>query len=174
VSDDADRAIDDALTDLKDLIEMRVRREQRVDQLNGLPNNVALDARVHEVITVGCPYWIAFVEVDRFKSINDQFGYSAARWASPCAARTAGRRSLVRRCRRWCHPPCSRGFDRAVPAAFIRAIVVWLDLTRGPTTGVAAAAGAAPGRPLRRRATRRRSGRRIGQLRTYASAARMM
>lgn len=76
-----DDDIREALTALERLILERVRAEQRRDQLTSLPNGAALNAGINErLLAKGsvAPFWIAFVEVDRFKSINDKFGYEHA------------------------------------------------------------------------------------------------
>lgn len=73
-----DERIRAALEDLNRLIAERVQREQRRDQLTGLPNELALDESFERHLEEGRDIWAAFVEVDRFKSINDRFGYQKA------------------------------------------------------------------------------------------------
>lgn len=72
-----DEQLQTAIKQLEKLIQLRVQHEQRRDQLTGLRNDRALreeiSARLEE-----SQFWIAFVEVDRFKSINDRFGYENA------------------------------------------------------------------------------------------------
>ncbi len=76
VSDD-DRPIHDALARLVELIEARVHRERLRDQLTGLPNDLALSEFLEEHVESEA-MWVAFVEIDKFKSINDKFGYEDA------------------------------------------------------------------------------------------------
>jgi diguanylate cyclase (GGDEF)-like protein len=73
-----DEPIRAALADLNRLIIERVRREQRRDQLTGLSNDLALDEFLEQHLERGIDIWAAFIEVDKFKSINDQFGYQNA------------------------------------------------------------------------------------------------
>ncbi len=73
-----DEKIQETIARLETLVAERVRAEQLVDQLTRLPNGVALAEAIQKKIDDGKPFWLAFVEVDRFKSINDQFGYDAA------------------------------------------------------------------------------------------------
>lgn len=73
-----DERIKAALEDLNRLIIERVRREQRRDQLTGLPNDLALDEFLEQHIERETDIWAAFIEVDKFKSINDRFGYQNA------------------------------------------------------------------------------------------------
>lgn len=76
-----DDDIREALTALERLILERVRAEQLRDQLTSLPNGAALNAAIKERLLVQgavAPFWVAFIEVDRFKSINDKFGYEHA------------------------------------------------------------------------------------------------
>jgi diguanylate cyclase (GGDEF)-like protein len=75
VTDDIQAALDQ----LKGLIVGRVRAEQLRDQLTGLPNLAALQETIRTRLAPKAPpFWIAFVEVDRFKTINDRFGYANA------------------------------------------------------------------------------------------------
>lgn len=76
--DPDDEQIKAALEDLNRLIVERVRREQRRDQLTGLPNELALDELIDHHIEQRAELWAAFIEVDKFKSINDRFGYQNA------------------------------------------------------------------------------------------------
>lgn len=73
-----DQHIKAALEELNRLIAERVKREQRRDQLTGLPNGLALDEALATHIERGRDVWAAFIEVDKFKSINDRFGYQRA------------------------------------------------------------------------------------------------
>lgn len=74
-TDDEIRA---ALEQLRTLIAARVRGEQLRDQLTGLPNLAALNETVRTCIEQNASFWVAFVEIDRFKTINDRFGYASA------------------------------------------------------------------------------------------------
>ena len=67
-----------ALDALQGLIAKRVRHEQTRDQLTGLGNDLALTAALDECVRDGGPFWCAFIEVDRFKSLNTKFGYASA------------------------------------------------------------------------------------------------
>ncbi len=73
-----DSQIDEALENLRTLIQGRVRHEQLRDQLTLLPNATALHEALDERLNDPSNWWVAFVEVDRFKSINDRFGYENA------------------------------------------------------------------------------------------------
>ncbi len=67
--------LSDAIENLQVLIAERVRLEQRRDQLTGLPNNLAVMADLADRIKSKSPFWVAFIEVDRFKSLNSRFGH---------------------------------------------------------------------------------------------------
>lgn len=71
-------AIDKSISDLRSRIEQAVRAEQLRHQLTGLPNKAALDESVREAIEGGRRFWLAFIEIDRFKQVNDRFGYDLA------------------------------------------------------------------------------------------------
>lgn len=75
---DADEPVERALVALKAAIQDRVRAEQLIDRLTGLSNDEALAEWLRAKIDDGDDFWIAFIEVDRFKNINDQHGYQAA------------------------------------------------------------------------------------------------
>lgn len=70
--------VESALQALKEALSERIRAEQRLDQLTGLPNLLARDELLRELLTSPGDFVVAFVEVDRFKSINSKFGYEAA------------------------------------------------------------------------------------------------
>lgn len=70
--------VEAALEALKDALAERIRQEQRVDQLTGLANLVARDEMIKELVTRPGDFTVAFMEVDRFKWINSQFGYEGA------------------------------------------------------------------------------------------------
>lgn len=71
-------SIDKTIDDLRRLIEQAVRDEQLRHQLTGLPNERALQEHIQRAISGGGAFWVAFLEIDRFKSINDRFGYVLA------------------------------------------------------------------------------------------------
>lgn len=75
---DADEPVENALEALRDAIRARIRAEQLLDRLTRLPNDEALVEFLSSSIEEDDPFWAAFVEVDKFKSINDDFGYDEA------------------------------------------------------------------------------------------------
>jgi len=66
------------LAQLHAAVREQLRGEQLTDRLTRLANNEALSEWLQEKVESGQDFWIAFVEVDRFKSINDEFGYESA------------------------------------------------------------------------------------------------
>lgn len=70
--------VDVALAALRGAITERVRSESMRDHLTGLGNQLALKAEIETRIRAQRAFWIAFVEVNRFKSVNDRFGYDNA------------------------------------------------------------------------------------------------
>lgn len=74
----ADDEITKAMDRLRGTISARVRHEQLRDQLTGLPNLAGLNEDIGKRLETAKPFWVAFVEVDRFKSINDEFSYENA------------------------------------------------------------------------------------------------
>jgi diguanylate cyclase (GGDEF)-like protein len=68
----------DAINRLEDVIEQSVRSAERVDRLTGLRNGMALNEHLETLATGNESFWVAFVEVDRFKSLNDRFGHEKA------------------------------------------------------------------------------------------------
>jgi diguanylate cyclase (GGDEF)-like protein len=75
---ESDQAVDDALDALRDAIRDRVEAEQLRDNLTNLASDLALTEWIEENAEEGTDFWVAFLEVDRFKSINDQYGYQDA------------------------------------------------------------------------------------------------
>lgn len=75
---DLDQEIDEAFVALRRMIVDRVRAEQLRDRLTGLDNDESLREWIQRRIEDGISFWLAFLEVDRFKGINDRFGYSDA------------------------------------------------------------------------------------------------
>jgi diguanylate cyclase (GGDEF)-like protein len=70
--------IDAALAQLHAAVREQLRGEQLTDRLTQLANNQALSEWLQEKVESGEDFWIAFVEIDRFKSVNDEFGYESA------------------------------------------------------------------------------------------------
>ncbi len=72
-------AIEETLSRLRSQVEAAVREEQLRDQLTGLANGAGLTEDLTQLLGQGeGEFWVAFIEVDRFKRINDEFGYEAA------------------------------------------------------------------------------------------------
>lgn len=74
----SDDEIQRTLDRLREMIAERVRAEQLRDQLTGLSNLAGLNEEIRRRLTDPKPFWLAFIEVDRFKSINDEFSYENA------------------------------------------------------------------------------------------------
>ncbi|MEZ4322505.1 MAG: GGDEF domain-containing protein [Myxococcota bacterium] len=70
--------VSDALAQVQTLIEEIVRHEQLRDVLTGLPNDAALTAELIRAVESNEDFWCAFVEIDHFKRLNDNFGYQRA------------------------------------------------------------------------------------------------
>jgi diguanylate cyclase (GGDEF)-like protein len=70
--------IEAALEGLRAAVRKAVRAEQLVDRLTHLGNDEALGEWLQDQIDRGAEFWLAFIEVDRFKNINDEFGYELA------------------------------------------------------------------------------------------------
>ena len=70
--------IDAALVQLHAAVRQQLRGEQLTDRLTRLANDEALSEWLEEKIESGADFWIAFVEIDRFKNVNDEFGYESA------------------------------------------------------------------------------------------------
>lgn len=75
---DEDERIRTAMEELHRLIVARVGRERRLDHLTDLPNGLALVEAINRHLGEGRHLWAAFVEIDKFKSVNDRFGYENA------------------------------------------------------------------------------------------------
>lgn len=75
---DASRRIQDAVDEVRRVISEVVRAEQLRDQLTGLPNDTALMESLAGLFEANQAFWCAFVEIDRFKVVNDTFGYAPA------------------------------------------------------------------------------------------------
>jgi diguanylate cyclase (GGDEF)-like protein len=78
MKNEADPEIENQLEQLRAAILAVVRREQRVDRLTGLANDEALNEWIAERIEDEDPFWLAFVEVDHFKAINQKYEYENA------------------------------------------------------------------------------------------------
>lgn len=77
--EDGDRQIQEALKALEALIRERVRIEQQHCPLTHLPNLLALKQTLNEfVASTDTAFWAAFLEIDKFKSVNDRFGHENA------------------------------------------------------------------------------------------------
>ena len=61
------------------------------DPLTGLANRRAWDRQLSlkwaQAQSSGQPLWLAIVDLDRFKTVNDRDGYAGGDWALECAAR---------------------------------------------------------------------------------------
>jgi diguanylate cyclase (GGDEF)-like protein len=75
---DPSEPIEEALEALRSAVGRVVREEQLRDQLTGLGNDQALTEWIKGAIEQQDPFWTAFLEVDRFKEINDRYGYTNA------------------------------------------------------------------------------------------------
>lgn len=76
--DSSDKQINDAVHKVRELITEVVRLEQWRDQLTGLPNDVALNSVLEQLVNDNKRFWFAFIEIDKFKSINDRYSYAQA------------------------------------------------------------------------------------------------
>ena len=74
VAKDLDSSIEDC--DRLAQRENELRIAAMTDALTGLPNRHALKDEVTRLTTSACPYSVILIDVDRFKSINDQFGHA--------------------------------------------------------------------------------------------------
>ncbi|MEO6354521.1 MAG: diguanylate cyclase, partial [Burkholderiaceae bacterium] len=61
--------------------EAKLQYQAHHDALTGLPNRALLQDRLNQAIAYSaryaCPIWIAFVDLDRFKLVNDSLGHKA-------------------------------------------------------------------------------------------------
>lgn len=59
--------------------EAKLLVQAQYDSLTGLPNRILLNDRIHQAIEFsnrsGNPFWLAFMDIDKFKFINDSFGH---------------------------------------------------------------------------------------------------
>ena len=70
--------IDGKLAELRALIVEAVRAEEMIDKLTELGSGNMLNSVIQTYIDDNTPFWAAFIEVDKFKSVNDEFGYDNA------------------------------------------------------------------------------------------------
>jgi diguanylate cyclase (GGDEF)-like protein len=73
-----DESIREALERLQFLIRERVDAERRRDLLTGLENELGRNQRIEQAVKEKTLAWLAFVEVDKFKSLNTRYGYDQA------------------------------------------------------------------------------------------------
>lgn len=66
---------DELLLRVKNLLEA-TRREREANPLTGLPGNRAIERELTERIAAGRDFSCMYIDIDRFKSFNDQYGYS--------------------------------------------------------------------------------------------------
>jgi diguanylate cyclase (GGDEF)-like protein len=78
VSEPEPNEIDLLIEQLRGAIERQVHQEQLVDKLTRLGNDEALSNWIEQQLSLNKDFWLAFVEVDKFKDINDAFGYANA------------------------------------------------------------------------------------------------
>ncbi|MCK6514543.1 GGDEF domain-containing protein [Myxococcota bacterium] len=78
MSSSSDQSIQRAVDEVRRLITDAVRQEQFRDQLTELFNDAALMENLQQMVEAGQKFWCAFFEIDRFKEVNDKFGYSQA------------------------------------------------------------------------------------------------
>lgn len=74
----SEQSIQNAVDEVRRLITEAVRQEQFRDQLTELFNDAALMGNLQQMVEAGQKFWCAFFEIDRFKEVNDKFGYSQA------------------------------------------------------------------------------------------------
>lgn len=56
-------------------VEKKMEFMAHYDSLTGLPNRSAIMVRIDEEIRSGSPFAILFIDLDRFKRVNDQYGH---------------------------------------------------------------------------------------------------
>ena len=66
---------DELLLRVSNLLEA-TRREREANPLTGLPGNRAIDREVQDRINSNQEYGFIYIDMDRFKSFNDKYGYS--------------------------------------------------------------------------------------------------
>ena len=70
--------VESALQTISSAIEEVVRAEQQRNDLTGLPNELALSARLDDELENNTVFWCAFIEIDHFKRVNTIYKYEAA------------------------------------------------------------------------------------------------
>ena len=66
---------DELLLRVSNLLEA-TRREREANPLTGLPGNRAIEREIQSRIASGREYAFMYIDIDRFKSFNDHYGYS--------------------------------------------------------------------------------------------------
>jgi len=66
---------DELLLRVSNLLEA-TRREREANPLTGLPGNRAIDREIQDRITTDQEFGFMYIDMDRFKSFNDKYGYS--------------------------------------------------------------------------------------------------
>ncbi|MDX2474098.1 MAG: response regulator [Candidatus Krumholzibacteria bacterium] len=66
---------DELLLRVSNLLEA-TRREREANPLTGLPGNRAIEREIQTRIASGREYAFMYIDIDRFKSFNDHYGYS--------------------------------------------------------------------------------------------------
>jgi len=66
---------DELLLRVTNLLEA-TRREREANPLTGLPGNRAIDREIQDRIATGQEFGFMYIDMDRFKSFNDKYGYS--------------------------------------------------------------------------------------------------
>jgi diguanylate cyclase (GGDEF)-like protein len=66
---------DELLLRVSNLLEA-TRREREANPLTGLPGNRAIDREIQDRITNDQEFGFMYIDMDRFKSFNDKYGYS--------------------------------------------------------------------------------------------------
>lgn len=65
---------DELLLRVSNLLEV-TRREREANPLTGLPGNLAIERETTARISSGQPFGFMYLDIDRFKSFNDYYGY---------------------------------------------------------------------------------------------------
>ena len=77
------------------------RTDANVDALTGLPNRRSVDALLAKIEKAGRPRAIAFIDVDRFKNVNDTYGHAVGdrvlKGVAEVLSQTCGRDAVVAR-----------------------------------------------------------------------------
>jgi diguanylate cyclase (GGDEF)-like protein len=64
------------LLDEQETLQFELSRRSRRDQLTGLPNRVAISDRLEQILAMGEPAAVVFLDLDDFKRVNDAFGHA--------------------------------------------------------------------------------------------------